>query len=654
MTTGDLVEQFVTQFYGRRVDATTSDEHPARGAGAGAARRRRRAGRWLSERRGSRVAHAGAAARRQAGAARDRRTQRRAGAHPAQAQARVRPHRAVAGAGRAAGRARAADVAAAHRVLRHQPRAGHQRGRQHGRVRGRPGPQERVPPVRDARGHRRHRLDRRGRAAPVRPLPRRAGGVGATPTPTRRPRPRRPTARRASTRPPGGRASSPTRRTCWSSTAARRRSPRRRRCSTSSASTTSRSSGWPSGWRRSGCRGEQYPVILPRTSEGLYLLQRVRDEAHRFAITYHRQKRSKAMTTSALDGIPGLGETRRKALLRTFGSLKRLRAATVDDMRRGARHRAGDRGGDRRRAGRRRRVRRGAGRQRHHRGGAGAREHRRRRWRRRSDRAGDERSREGGQRRVPATTGALETVVVTGLSGAGRSTAAKCLEDLGLLRRRQPAAGADRHDGRPRQPQPGRDHPHRRRHGRPQPGLLHRPARGHPRPRRPAACARACCSWRPATTCWSAGSRTSGARIRCRATAGWSTASTAERALLGGLRDEADLVIDTSDRSVHELRRAIESAFAGDGALGGAPDCAPRCVSFGYKYGLPVDADLVVDVRFLPNPYWIPELRELTGEDDRGARLRPGPARCRGVPRPLHGHPARSSAPGTAARASTT
>ena len=78
--------------------------------------------------------------------------------------------------------------------------------------------------------------------------------------------------------------------------------------------------------------GEPYPAILPRTSEGLYLLQRVRDEAHRFAITFHRQKRSKAMTSSALDGIPGLGETRRKALLARFGSLKRLRAASMDDL----------------------------------------------------------------------------------------------------------------------------------------------------------------------------------------------------------------------------------------------------------------------------------------------------------------------------------
>ena len=77
---------------------------------------------------------------------------------------------------------------------------------------------------------------------------------------------------------------------------------------------------------------DDFPLVLPRTSEGLYLLQRVRDEAHRFAITYHRQKRSKRMTTSALDGVPGLGEARRKALLHQFGSLKRLRQASVDEL----------------------------------------------------------------------------------------------------------------------------------------------------------------------------------------------------------------------------------------------------------------------------------------------------------------------------------
>ena len=78
--------------------------------------------------------------------------------------------------------------------------------------------------------------------------------------------------------------------------------------------------------------GQEDPVILPRTSEGLYLLQRIRDEAHRFAITHHRQRRSKSMTSSALDGVPGLGTVRRKALLRHFGSLKKLRAASVDEI----------------------------------------------------------------------------------------------------------------------------------------------------------------------------------------------------------------------------------------------------------------------------------------------------------------------------------
>ncbi len=74
----------------------------------------------------------------------------------------------------------------------------------------------------------------------------------------------------------------------------------------------------------------EYPVILPRTSEGLYLLQRLRDEAHRFAITFHRQRRSKAMTVSQLDGVPGLGAARQRALLKHFGSVKRLRAADAE------------------------------------------------------------------------------------------------------------------------------------------------------------------------------------------------------------------------------------------------------------------------------------------------------------------------------------
>lgn len=86
----------------------------------------------------------------------------------------------------------------------------------------------------------------------------------------------------------------------------------------------------------------------------------------------------------------------------------------------------------------------------------------------------------------------------------------------------------------------------------------------------------------------------------------------AEREVLRPLREDADLVLDTSNLSVHDLRARIEASFAGEHA-----HAATRItvLSFGYKYGLPLDSDLVVDVRFLPNPHWIPELREFTGRD---------------------------------------
>ncbi|WP_030161438.1 excinuclease ABC subunit UvrC [Glycomyces sp. NRRL B-16210] len=78
--------------------------------------------------------------------------------------------------------------------------------------------------------------------------------------------------------------------------------------------------------------GEEYPVILSRTSEALYLMQRVRDEAHRFAISLHRTRRRKKMSASALDGVPGLGESKRRALLKQFGSVKRLREAELSEL----------------------------------------------------------------------------------------------------------------------------------------------------------------------------------------------------------------------------------------------------------------------------------------------------------------------------------
>jgi RNase adapter protein RapZ len=84
-----------------------------------------------------------------------------------------------------------------------------------------------------------------------------------------------------------------------------------------------------------------------------------------------------------------------------------------------------------------------------------------------------------------------------------------------------------------------------------------------------------------------------------------------ERALLLELRADADLVLDTSDLNVHELRAKVTAAFSGDQPTG----LRVTVGSFGYKYGLPLDADMVLDVRFLPNPHWVPELRPHTGRD---------------------------------------
>jgi RNase adapter protein RapZ len=85
-----------------------------------------------------------------------------------------------------------------------------------------------------------------------------------------------------------------------------------------------------------------------------------------------------------------------------------------------------------------------------------------------------------------------------------------------------------------------------------------------------------------------------------------------ERGLLTGIAGEADLWVDTSDLNVHQLRATLENAFAREGRT---PPLTATVMSFGFKYGLPLDADLVVDARFLPNPHWVPELRPHTGQD---------------------------------------
>jgi RNase adapter protein RapZ len=90
-----------------------------------------------------------------------------------------------------------------------------------------------------------------------------------------------------------------------------------------------------------------------------------------------------------------------------------------------------------------------------------------------------------------------------------------------------------------------------------------------------------------------------------------------ERALLGELRSEADVILDTSGLNVHQLAAKAMSLFAGDGAA----QLRLAVMSFGFKYGVPLDADFVHDLRFLPNPFWVPELRPLTGRDEPVAKF---------------------------------
>ena len=215
----------------------------------------------------------------------------------------------------------------------------------------------------------------------------------------------------------------------------------------------------------------------------------------------------------------------------------------------------------------------------------------------------------------PPERGALDTVVVTGLSGAGRSTAAKCLEDLGFfvvdnLPPELVATMVDlgsRTHGAITRIAVVMDVRSRAFSSDLRSVILDLAERGL-RPRvlfleaRDDVLVRRFESVRRAHPLQGEGRLVDGI--------------VAERALLRELRGEADLVLDTSDRSVHQLRRDIERAFTLGGDLDGHPMLRATVVSFGFKYGLPVDADLVVDVRFLPNPFWIPELRDQTGETD--------------------------------------
>ena len=219
---------------------------------------------------------------------------------------------------------------------------------------------------------------------------------------------------------------------------------------------------------------------------------------------------------------------------------------------------------------------------------------------------------EGVLTMATADRGALDTVIVTGLSGAGRSTAAKCLEDLGFfvvdnLPPELVATMVDlgsRSQGAVTKLAVVMD-VRSRAFSTDLTGVVADLEQRELRPRilfleaNDGVLIRRFENVRRAHPLQGDGRLADGI--------------TAERAILEPLRGIADLVLDTSDRTVHGLRRAIEEAFTTEGL--DVPELRATVVSFGFKYGLPPDADLVVDVRFLPNPYWIPELRDHTGED---------------------------------------
>ena len=394
-------------------------------------------------------------------------------------------------------------------MLRRLPPPGHRRGGVDGGLRGRAGPQERIPPVR-RRGPsqgRRRRLDPRGDHAAVPALPGGAGGHRRRSSWPAARTTRSAAAGRRSTRRPAGRASSPTRPTWSWSTAARRRWPPPRRALDELGIDDVAAVGLAKRLEEVWLPGEDHPVILPRTSEGLYLLQRVRDEAHR-SPSPTTGRRSKSMKESALDDVPGLGRARRQALLRHFGSVKRLRRPPPT---RSPRCRAS---GDRRR-----------------RSSCGA----RRRRRRLTAPAAPGRSRAATRRTPSAVPPPIDGRRDPG-RGATRGARSRALghrdhrhvrrraqhrgQGAGgprLVRGRQPAARAVADAGRAGRAGPGR--------GRRLAAVVDvrsrafftRPRRGHRGARRPRRRPSGASSWRPATRRWCAGSRTSGGRTRCRA-----------------------------------------------------------------------------------------------------------------------------------------
>ncbi len=206
-------------------------------------------------------------------------------------------------------------------------------------------------------------------------------------------------------------------------------------------------------------------------------------------------------------------------------------------------------------------------------------------------------------------SGAPDIVIITGMSGAGRSTAAKSLEDLGwfVVDNLPPALLPTMLDLADRASLPGIA------------AIVDVRSRAFSTDLKSAISSLGARGVVPARAVPRGVGRGAGAAVRERPAAApdagrghdHSTGITAERELLREVRGDSDIVLDTSSLNVHELRARMHGYFAGDSVTG----LRLNIVSFGYKYGLPVDADLVADCRFLPNPHWVPELRPLSGLD---------------------------------------
>ena len=332
------------------------------------------------------------------------------------------------------------------------------------------------------------------------------------------------------------------------------------------------------------------PLRIPRGSEALFVLQHLRDEAHRSAVAYHRPQREKRALRSPLDDIPGVGPTRKKALLETVRlAHARLRQATVEEL--AATPGVGPSAG------------RDACTERLHEPGDAPRQ---------GERVSPDDA--AGARPAPGFT------IITGSVGAGRSEAAHSLEDLGffVVDNLPPAllskmAELDR-CARARRPAS-------RSWWTPAAACSSRSCSARSTSSAPTTAMPASSSWRHPTRISCAGTRPPAAGIRSRPADRVIEGIRKERHMIASLRGDADLVIDTSGLNPHELRDRVREAFA-DAPARERP-AGHRWSRSGSSTGRRATPTCIFDVRFLPNPHWVEALRPLPAPTG-GARLRPG------------------------------